>query len=63
MHTAGQSDQGWYVYDIWESEGHFRRFVEAKLGPALAEIGAGGATRPEPQFFPIATIVKGSSPP
>jgi len=23
MHTAGQSEQGWYVYDIWESKEQF----------------------------------------
>ncbi len=61
LHTAGQGDQGWYVYDIWESKEHFQRFVESKLGPALQEIGAGGASRPEPQFFPIETLVKGRS--
>jgi hypothetical protein len=33
LHTAGQSGQGWYVYDIWESREHFQRFVEATLGP------------------------------
>jgi len=57
VHTAGQGEQGWYVYDVWESKEHFQRFVESKLGPALQEVGADG--RPEPQFFPIETLVKG----
>ncbi|HZR95055.1 MAG TPA: hypothetical protein VFA56_05135, partial [Gaiellaceae bacterium] len=34
LHTAGQGEQGWYVYDVWESQEHFQRFVESKLGPA-----------------------------
>jgi len=59
LHTAGQSEQGWYVYDVWESKEHFQRFVENMLGPALQEVGAGGGSRPEPQFFPIETLVKG----
>ena len=61
LHTAGESDQGWYVYDVWESQGHFQRFVENKLGPAMAASGAGDGAggRPEPQFFPIETLVKG----
>jgi hypothetical protein len=59
LHTAGQGDQGWYVYDVWESQEHFQRFVENKLGPALQEIGADTVSRPEPQFFPIETLVKG----
>lgn len=59
LHTAGESGQGWYVYDVWESQAHFQRFVDSKLGPALAEVGAAGSARPEPQFFPIETLVKG----
>jgi hypothetical protein len=59
LHTAGQSDQGWYVYDVWDSKEQFQRFVENKLGPAIESTGAGGGARPEPQFFPIETIVKG----
>jgi hypothetical protein len=62
LHTAGQSAQGWYIYDVWESEEHFQRFVDAKLKPAMESIGAeGGDAPPQPQFFPISTIVKGAS--
>lgn len=61
LHTAGESDQGWYVYDVWESKEHFQHFVESKLGPAMEASGAGTGAggRPEPQFFPIETLVKG----
>jgi hypothetical protein len=59
LHTAGETEQGWYVYDVWESPDHFQRFAEAKLGPAIEQPGAGGGARPEPQFFPIETLVKG----
>jgi len=58
VHTAGPGEQGWYVYDLWESREHFQRFVEEKLGPAIEATGAGGGARPEPQFFPIETLVK-----
>jgi hypothetical protein len=60
MHTAGQTDEGFYVYDVWESQEHFGRFVETKLGPALAQLAGGpSGAQPEPQFFPIETLVKG----
>jgi hypothetical protein len=59
LHTAGQSEEGWYVYDVWESQEHFQRFVESKLGPALHELGIGADNPPQPQFFPIETLVKG----
>lgn len=62
LHSAGQGEQGFYVYDVWESQAHFGRFVETKLGPALAELGIGAdGARPEPQFFPIETLVHGRS--
>lgn len=57
IHTAGESDQGWYVYDLWESTEHFQRFVEAKLGPASEKLGTGDSDQPKPQFFPIETMV------
>lgn len=61
VHTAGQSEQGWYVYDLWESQEHFQRFVEEKLRPAMESTGTGaGGAPPQPQFFPISTLVKGS---
>jgi hypothetical protein len=59
LHTAGESEQGWYVYDIWESKEHFQRFTEAKLGPAIEETGADESGRPVPQFYAIETFVKG----
>ena len=59
VHTAGQADQGWYIYDIWQSPEHFQRFAEEKLGPAMETLGAGGGAQPQPQFFPIETLAKG----
>jgi hypothetical protein len=59
LHTAGESDNGWYVYDVWESQEKFQQFVESKLGPALGELGVGSDDPPKPQFFPIETLVKG----
>jgi hypothetical protein len=61
LHTAGESDQGFYVYDVWESKEHFERFVESQLGPALGEVDSGGGARPEPQFFGIDYLVKGTA--
>jgi hypothetical protein len=61
IHTAGASDQGWYIYDVWDSREHFERFVAAQLGPAIEATGAGGGAQPQPQFFPIEVLVKGAS--
>ena len=59
LHTAGQSDGGFYVYDVWESKEHFEGFVQSKLGPALGRLDMGEAARPEPQFFQVDQLVKG----
>lgn len=61
VHTAGQSDDGWYVYDIWESKEDFQRFVDDQLVPAMEETGPSDGARPEPQFFPIETLVRGAA--
>ena len=41
VHSAGQGEQGYYVYDVWESREAFERFMEEKLGPAIAEVMGG----------------------
>jgi hypothetical protein len=58
VHSAGQGDQGYYVYDIWESREVFQRFMEEKLGPAIGEVmGGPPPSGGEPQFFPIDVLV------
>ncbi|NUR76062.1 MAG: hypothetical protein HOQ28_07255 [Thermoleophilia bacterium] len=60
IHTAGQSEQGWYIYDVWQSKEQFQRFAEEKLGPAAQELTGGGGPQPQPQFFEIETLVSAS---
>jgi hypothetical protein len=55
MHSAGPAEGGWYVYDIWESEGHLQRFVQEQLMPALQELGA--PMGDPPQIFEIHNLV------
>jgi hypothetical protein len=57
-HSAGEGQQGYYVYDIWESREAFERFMKEKLGPAIGEVM--GGPPPEgggPQYFPIDVLV------
>ena len=56
IHTAGESPQGFYVYDVWESKEHFQRFAESKLATAGKEIGLEGPL--EPMFFDIEVMVQ-----
>jgi hypothetical protein len=42
------------VIDVWESRGHFDRFVEGRLGPKLAELGADAFQGPpDIKEFPV----------
>ena len=56
MHSAGPTDDGWYVYDIWESEEHVQRFMEERVMPAAQEV-TGPAPGP-PQFFQIHNLIQ-----
>jgi hypothetical protein len=44
-HTAGATDDGWRVLDVWESMDKFQSFAQAKIRPYTAEVGL-----PEPQM-------------
>jgi hypothetical protein len=46
-HSAGQGEQGYYVYDIWESREAFERFMEEKLGPRSQRSWAARCLRAE----------------
>jgi hypothetical protein len=60
MHSAGPSEDGWYIYDVWESREAFMRFMEGQLGDAVRQVfgeqppmDQGG----QPQFFEIENLV------
>jgi hypothetical protein len=52
-HSAGPTDNGWRVVDVWESEEAFQRFGTV-IGPILQEVGMPG----EPRLFPLDNFVK-----
>ncbi|MFN2629384.1 MAG: hypothetical protein ABR569_12225 [Gaiellaceae bacterium] len=59
VHSAGPTQDGWYVYDIWESKEDFERFGQEKVAPAVQEVmGTDMSSSPPPQFFEIANFVK-----
>ncbi|HET6848405.1 MAG TPA: hypothetical protein VFH74_06075 [Gaiellales bacterium] len=55
MHSAGPTEDGWYVYDVWESKEHLQRFVQERLMPALQELHAPQGD--PPQVYPIYNLV------
>jgi hypothetical protein len=60
FHSAGPIDGGWGVIDFWESRDHFDRFTEARLQPALGELGEDAfQAPPDIKEFPVANITRG----
>lgn len=45
IHIAGPVEGGWRVITVWDSEEHFERFRDEKLGPAVEATGDGIAPK------------------
>jgi len=49
-HTAGSTDGGWCVVDVWESRAAFDRFAQERLGSATQKAGV---PAPNPVEFQV----------
>jgi hypothetical protein len=58
-HVAGPVDDGMLVVDVWESPQAFERFVNERLGPVLADLGA--PRGPEPRLLPVHNHIRQGS--
>lgn len=58
LHSAGPSEGGWYIYDVWESKDAFQRFTDEQLQPAVRKVFGDQPPPPgsEPQFFGIESL-------
>ena len=58
VHSAGPAENGWYVYDLWESKEAFQRFLNERLQPAVREVFGDQPPPPgsEPQFFEVESL-------
>lgn len=59
FHGAGSTSEGFCVVDCWESQAHFDRFFESKLGPACQKEGV---PQPETQTIQTYRTVSGKTP-
>ena len=53
-HAAGPSENGWCVFEIWDSQEALDRFYEEKLGAAMQEANVNG----EVTVFQLSNEVK-----
>jgi hypothetical protein len=56
FHVAGPADDGWRIYDVWESAEAFQAFADAKIGPISAERGM---SPPRVRSFPVNELRRG----
>ena len=52
-HYAGATSDGWFVFDIWESQADFERFAQERLMSAVGAAAGGQPPDMQPQFIPI----------
>jgi hypothetical protein len=54
FHFAGAVEGGIRVVDIWESQEHFERFMNDRLGAVTQEVGLQG--QPDVEFIPLHNV-------
>jgi len=60
VHTAGATEGGGFrIFEVWDSEDQFRRFVDERLMPIVQEVG-GGAEPPETKTYELHEFVVAS---
>jgi hypothetical protein len=47
VHTAGYSGTGFRIFEVWETKGHYDRFISERLMPILSEVEGGDPTPPQ----------------
>lgn len=54
VHTAGASQTGWRIFDVWESKADFDRFMNETVMPKLGDQQPAG---PPPEVYDLANVI------
>ena len=57
VHAAGFSPHGFRIFEVWESQEHFERFMRDRLGPLIAEVATGDSRQPETEVYELHSFV------
>jgi len=52
IHTAGASKSGWRIFDAWESQDDFNRFIKQYIEPATE-----GQPMPDPEIYELTNVI------
>jgi hypothetical protein len=58
IHTAGFFGQGFRVFDVWESEENFQRFMQERLMPIVNEVAGAGAPPPDIAIYELHSVIR-----
>jgi hypothetical protein len=58
VHTAGFFGQGFRIFDVWESEEQFQRFLSERLMPIVGEVAGPDAAQPETTIYELHAFSK-----
>jgi hypothetical protein len=58
IHTAGFFGEGFRVFDVWESEEQFHRFLDEKVMPLVEEVAGPDAAQPEVSTYELHSVIK-----
>jgi hypothetical protein len=52
-HFAGQAEDSFIIFDIWDSAEQFQQYAREVIGPVLAEMNGGAAPEIHPRIFEL----------
>ena len=59
FHCVGEMEGGGFrVFDVWESQDQFERFVQETLGPAIEEVTNGQAGEPNRTVYELHNVMQ-----
>ena len=57
VHTAGYSGTGFRIFEVWETKGHFDRFLGERLMPILTDVEEGDPTPPTLTVYELHNVI------
>jgi len=53
VHAAGFYAHGFRIFEVWETQEHFDRFLRDRLGPLIADVSGADAAQPETEVYEL----------
>ena len=57
VHTAGYSGAGFRIFEVWETKGHFDRFLGERLMPILKDVEGGRSDASQLTVYELHNVI------